>query len=132
METKLKPGKMRHRGQLVKPYGGAQDTSGDVNLAMTSPVVTLWCQIDTLTGRDQLVNAEMTSEVTHKITIRYRGPRQNSPITIQAQDQMFFANRVFQVKAVMNPDERTHMLVLLCVEVADSTRQNPTMSGGLL
>ncbi len=134
LSTRIQIGKLRHRIQLVKPYGPAQDSSGGMALASTSPVVTLWGSVEAITANENLVSDAFVSTVSHKITIRYRGPRQAVPVTIAAQDQIYFAKRVFQVLGVMNPDERTKSLVILCVEVNDGGNQSPaiSMSSGLL
>jgi len=54
--------------------------------------------------------------------------RNDPPLRILAKDQVWFQgpsgnNRAFQIEAVMNPDERNKMLVLLCVEINDSAQQ---------
>lgn len=48
-----------------------------------------------------------------------------------SQMQIWFGGRQFQVEAVVNPDERIKMLILLCIEVNDSTQQITNQPGGL-
>lgn len=134
LPTRINIGKLRHRIQLVKPYGAAQDSTGGLALASTSPVVTLWGSVDAITATEGLANDAFVSTVTHRIVIRYRGPRQAIPITIAANDQIYFAKRAFQVLGVMNPDEKTKLLHILCVEINEGVQQSPaiTMSSGLL
>jgi head-tail adaptor len=45
--------------------------------------------------------------------------------------QIWFQGRQFQVEAVLNPDERTKMLILLCVEINDSSQQKTNQPGDL-
>lgn len=42
---------------------------------------------------------------------------------VTAAMQVWFEGRTFQIEAVLNPDERTKMLILLCVEINDSLQQ---------
>lgn len=44
--------------------------------------------------------------------------------------QVWFNNRQFQIEAVLNPDERNKMLILLCIEVNDSRQQTPNFPPG--
>jgi SPP1 family predicted phage head-tail adaptor len=130
-DAKIRAGQLRHRIEIVKPYGGGQDATGCVALTSMSPVLTTWAKIEAITGRDVLAANQFSSIATHKITIRYRGPNQAAPLTITAQDQVWFRGRVFQISAVLNPDERTKVQYLLAVEVNDSTQQVSNQPGGL-
>ncbi len=134
--NRIKIGEFRHRIQVVSPKGSGQDSTGGLSLANTSPVVTTWARIETMdtkfSGKESLTDQEFLSAVSHKITIRYRGPRQNSQVQILAKDQIYFGNRVFQVMFVANPDERTQLLVLWCTEVNDSQQETTTQPAGLL
>lgn len=47
---------------------------------------------------------------------------------VTAQMQVWFNGRQFQIQSVQNPDERTKMLLLQCLEINDSQQQ--TLSGG--
>lgn len=51
---------------------------------------------------------------------------------LNAGMQIFFQNRTFQVESVLNPDERNKMLILLCVEINDSSQQKPSYPGDLV
>jgi SPP1 family predicted phage head-tail adaptor len=119
--SRLQVGKLRHRIQIVKPYGPAQSTFGDVSLQNFSPVRTCWAAIEALQGKDALAANQFADVVTHKITIRYRND-------VFAQDMIWFQGpgtyvRQFQVQAVINPDERNKTLFLLAVEIDQSTNQ---------
>lgn len=45
--------------------------------------------------------------------------------------QIWFQGRQFQIEAVLNPDERNKMLLLLCIEINDSLQQNTNQPGDL-
>jgi hypothetical protein len=42
---------------------------------------------------------------------------------VVANCQVLFGTRTFQIQAVLNPNEITKKLILLCVEVNDSKQQ---------
>src|ERR1700680_1067604 len=101
-DSRLRTGELRHRLELVRPYGPAQSTFGDLSLAAYSPVQTFWGKIEAIAGKDALAAAQFNDEVTHKITCRYRND-------IFTQDQIWFQGpgtyvRQFQVLSVLNPD----------------------------
>lgn len=51
---------------------------------------------------------------------------------VTAAMQVWFGDRQFQITSVENPDERTKMLCLMCVEINDSRQQNAlAQPGGL-
>lgn len=123
-DSRLKIGELRHRLQLMKPYGPSQSSFGDVSLANYSPVRTMWGKVESITGRDVLAANQFSDQVTHLITIRHF--RHN--LDIFAKDQIWFQGamtyvRQFQVEYVLNPDERNKTLMLLCVEIDQSTNQ---------
>src|SRR6266478_7873533 len=127
-DSRIRAGKLRHRLAIVQPYGPAQDSTGSLALVSMSPVATVWGSIESVSGRDVLAAMQFSAVVTHKICIRFRGPEMKPPITIAAKDQIWFqgpggTNRAFQILAMMNPDERNKLLILLCVEVNDSSQQ---------
>jgi SPP1 family predicted phage head-tail adaptor len=118
LSNRLQAGKLRHRIQIVKP-DGVQDTMGGVPQNEMSIIANVWADIQTLTGRDMLVSDQFMSEVNIQVTIRWRND-------VDASCRIWFNGKTFQVTAVMNPDQRTKMLVLNCVEINDSNQQFKT------
>jgi hypothetical protein len=41
--------------------------------------------------------------------------------------EVLFQGRLFEVKNVLNPDEKNKMLCLMCTEIADSKLQSPNV-----
>lgn len=123
LSTRLKAGSLRHRIDLVAPTN-AQDSTGGVSLADNVVYANVWAAIEALTGKDNLAVGEFVSQTTHKVTIRYIPG-------VTARMQVWFSGRQWQIQAVLNPDERTKMLVLLCLEINDSAQQKTAQSGGL-
>jgi SPP1 family predicted phage head-tail adaptor len=99
-------GAMEHRVSLMSD-SASRDSEG-TPLALTDFSNT-WAAIVVLQGRELDRAQEIVSEVTHKITIPYQA-------NVQAQMQVQFGSRLFQIQAILNPDERNTELQLLCVE----------------
>lgn len=101
-------GKLRHRvtlQELVKTddgYGGIVETWQDV--------ATVWAAIEPLRGNERYTAQQVQSELSHKVTIRYRAG-------IKPQMRILYGNRVFDIEAVIDVDERHRWLELLCSEV---------------
>ena len=115
--NKIQAGKLRHRVQIVKATG-TQDSMGGVpqDLVDWTVLHNCWAGIDTLNGRDMLTSDQFMSEVNLQVTVRFQPD-------IDASCRVWFNKRTFQITAVVNPDQRTKMLVLLCVEINDSKQQ---------
>jgi SPP1 family predicted phage head-tail adaptor len=118
--NKLQAGKLRHRIQIVRANGNV-DTFGGVpqDLADWQVLHNAWADIKTMNGRDLLVADQFMSQVNLQVTIRYQPD-------IDASCRVWFNKKTFQITAVVNPDQRTKMLVLLCVEINDSKQQVQT------
>jgi len=101
-------GKLRHRitlQEIIKTddgYGGIVETWKDI--------ATVWAAIEPLKGTERYQAQQVQSELTHKVTIRYRAG-------IKPQMRILYGNRVFDIEAVIDVDERHRWLELLCSEV---------------
>lgn len=123
MSTRIAAGKLRHRIDLVVP-SNVQDASGGISLDNNVVFATVWASIEAMSGRDQLAAGTFASTTTHKITMRWMAG-------VTARMQVWFQGRQFQVQAVLNPDERTKMLLLYVMEVANSSQQAVPDSGNV-
>lgn len=112
--ARIAAGKLRWQIQIMQPTN-EQSSSGDVDPAATSLFATTWASVESLMGRELYAAQQRVSEVTHKITIRYQ-PGVLANMSVLFSDPGDGRPRVFQIMAVQNPDETTHMLSLLCVE----------------
>jgi SPP1 family predicted phage head-tail adaptor len=108
----LQAGKLRHRIDLVT-LTLVQDTFGGTSILDSVLFATVWARIETLTGRELVAAQQKVSAVTHKVTVRYRPG-------IKSKMNVSFKGRRFQIEAIENPDERTKMLFLLCIERDES------------
>lgn len=104
----LQAGALRHRVEIVDPTL-AQDTFGGTRLSQFTPFAVVWASVESLTGRELEAAQQVVAQVTHRITMRWmRG--------IRAAQNVTFDGRFFQIMDVQNPDERRHVLILLCME----------------
>jgi len=114
-EIRIRAGRLRQLVELVQP-SSTQDSFGGFTQAGGTSLGTVWAQIEALSGRDVLAAQSFTSVGTHLVTIRWMPG-------VAANQVVKFGTRRFQIEAVLNPDERTKVLKLLCVEVNDSKQQ---------
>lgn len=106
--TTLQAGKLLHQVQLVTP-DAPQDPAGGWVIDQTTLFATVWASVEALSGRELFAAQQQVSEVTHKITIRYLTGVLSSMCVI-------FDGHFYQIMAVLNPDGRHTMLILLCKE----------------
>ncbi|GEB79225.1 head-tail adaptor protein [Desulfovibrio desulfuricans] len=100
-------GSLRHRITLQRMVrtpdgmGGGSDSWVDVD--------TLWAEVQPLTGKAYMAAKQAQSDVSHRVRIRFR-----EGITPDMRIQ--FGTRIFQIDAVLCPNERRQDLHLMCVE----------------
>ena len=119
LPTQIKAGDLRHRIQIVQP-SGTQDAMGGVSQdrSQWSVVRECWAAIEAWTGDSTLATEQFISTTSHWITIRH--PRD---IPITSRMQVWFGSRTFQIQAPLNPTEQTKLLVLVCVEINNSSEE---------
>lgn len=71
--------------------------------------------IEPLRGRELLAAQQISSEVTGTIKIRYRADKQ-----VTAKHRVLYGTRVFDIVAVIDPEERHEELVLYVREGANT------------
>lgn len=102
-------GKLRHRVQLQSEVETADGGGGYANVWTTQATVS--AGIKPLTGSEQLRGMRPEGKVSHRIRIRYRNDL--SPTT---RWRVLYGARAFNIRAVINEDERNRFWVLLCDE----------------
>lgn len=70
-----------------------------------------WASIRTVTSKEVYAASGFTSQLTHKITIRF------PPIEIHSGMRVLFRERVFQIQAVSDQDQSRTELDLFCLEL---------------
>lgn len=104
----MRAGMLRHRVTLQRfqqgqdAYGGPVETWEDV--------ATVWASLEAVSGREFFASQQVQSEVTHKVTIRFRPG-------VAADMRIVYGGRVFGIVAPL-PDNRGTRLVLMCREVS--------------
>jgi SPP1 family predicted phage head-tail adaptor len=120
ISNRIAAGKLRHRIDLLKP-SVAQDQFGGTDESAANLFATVWASIEAVSAGERFAGEQITSVVSHRITIRWRAG-------VGSDMYVSFDGRQFQIQAVQNPDERHKMLVLPCLERDDSSRERPSTS----
>jgi len=85
------------------------DRGNDGGTQPPSPVASSWAAIRALAGQELYKAQQIVEEVTHLVTVPYQlGLTESMLVKLD--------NRIFQIKAIQDPDERKVELRLLCVE----------------
>ncbi len=103
-------GALRHRLALEaeRPAGDGGGGQGDP-WADPVAVATVWGRVEPLRGGERLRALQLEERVTHRVTIRHR-PGVTPAMRVR------FGARLFNIRAVINRDERDRFLELLCEE----------------
>jgi SPP1 family predicted phage head-tail adaptor len=115
----IRAGKLRHRISIVTQTL-VQDSFGGTSILDTELFVSARASIEALTGKELITAQQKVSEVTHRVTIRFRRgilAKMNVQY-VDAKDNNRL--RMFQIEAIENPNEESKMLSLLCIERDDS------------
>ena len=100
-------GKLRHKVKL-QSSAQAQDGYGQESKVWATDE-SIWAQIQPLRGAELLEYQQISTEVTHRIIIRY-----NSSVT--SAKRILFGTRIFDINVPRNIDERNIFMELLCKE----------------
>ena len=97
---------LQQRDVTVDSYGGQVNTWADV--------ATVYAEIMPLSGRELFSAQAVQSEVSHRITVRYRSELAN-PKTVAGM-RAVYSGRVFNISASINEDERNRQITLMASE----------------
>lgn len=98
-----------NRKITIQSQTTTQDVYGQPQQTWTD-VLSTWASIKAATSKEVYAAAGFTSQISHKITIRF--PR----VTLRSNMRVMYRGRVFDVQAVTDPDEGRVQLDLLCLE----------------
>lgn len=109
MQRKVSAGGLNRRVS-IEAYTGARDSIGQPT---KTPVVlaTVWARIEPLFGYELKEGDRVVSDVSHRVTIRYRPD-------VTAKMRVVFGSRVFDITAVRHDEEHRQMTFLDCKEHA--------------
>lgn len=104
----MKPGRLRHRiiiQQLTRtPDGGGGYTEDWTTFA------SVWADVYPLKGTERYEAQKVQASISHRITARYRAG-------VKPSMRVNYNGRIFGIDAVIDVEERHHVLQLLCSEV---------------
>jgi len=102
-------GERRRQIQLQSP--NPQPLGGEITYTTYQ---TVYAKIETLKADETYSDAQYLPEATHRVNTRYL-----PGVTIKANHRVLYGSRVFEIKAVVNLDERNVEIDLLCLELAE-------------
>lgn len=94
----------------IQGESSTPDDAGGYVLSWTN-LATAWAEITALNGREVYTAQHLEGRVTHRVTMRYRAG-------VTTDMRLTCGSRVFNIRAVMNSDERNRWLELLVEEGA--------------
>ena len=99
---------MRHYVTLQQRLGAVQNAYGEETHGWNDRT-THWAQITPLSGNELLVAKQLNPEVTHRIDMWYNA-------TLLAQHRIKYGTRYFYILSVVNANEESQFMQLMCVE----------------
>lgn len=105
----MKSGKLIHKIEIQEAID-VRDEFGSVSGQTWNLFCYAWASIEPLSGREYFAAAQTQSEVSHKITIRYRSG-------IKQYYRILWNDRIFDILSILNTNEANVELVLYCSEV---------------
>ena len=100
-------GKMRYRVK-VETATNTRDAGGGLTQSYT-PVTFIYANIKPLKADSTYRQGKVQEKVSHELTIRYMD-------NISTNHRISFGSRTFNIKGIVNVDERDRFLKLLCNE----------------
>lgn len=100
-------GKLRYLITL-QSEGGSRDAGGGI-VSSWSTVDSVYADIRPVSGQERYRQGKVQETITHDIRIRYR-------TDITASNRVSYDSRTFNIKTVINEDERDRYLLLKCSE----------------
>jgi|SRR5271165_3924085 len=117
--TPLPSGQRRKRVTLLS-RNNAQDSSGQAT--GYTAYATVWAQIIEASASEVFKAQQYTSEVSHVVNIHWSAALSPSGATpLKSKDRVLYQTRTFDIRAIVNPDERNIEFRLMCLELADGT-----------
>lgn len=98
----------RHRVTIQELVTGQDEAGQPVDT--WNDVATVWAAVEPLRGREYFAAAQVQAEVTTSIRIRYRKG-------IRPDMRVLYDGRLYNINAVIDPQERHRELQLMCKEL---------------
>ena len=110
--TTLRAGQLTRRLTL-QSLSTTLDSYG-ISVPTWTNVTTVWADIQPLTGQERLSAAQLVSEVTHQLTVRYSSLLADTRVV--AGYRALYKGRIFNIHAALNEDESNVLVTLLASE----------------
>ena len=107
MSRKTTSSRLRHRLTLQEEVMVPDEGGGYIR--SWSDVTNIWAEIIPISGRERFFAGKLQAEVTHRILMRY-----HSDIT--TAHRLVFENRIFNIRAVIYPQNQKNILEILVEE----------------
>ncbi len=109
-------GRMRQKVQLQSKTT-SNDGGGSAAITTWTTFATVFASIEPQSGAERLFGDQLQEPITHKITVRYRRDLTfKNRIVYSFTNQEVTNTRYFNIRRVINVDNRDKFLELLCVE----------------
>jgi SPP1 family predicted phage head-tail adaptor len=102
-----------NRRITLQQRSATQDSFGEPTHGWQD-LMTVWAGIEPLSGRELELAQQMSSEVTHRITVRYQSAFTDTRWA--ASLRALYKNRIFNIQAALNEDEANVRIHLLASE----------------
>lgn len=106
----MRAGMLRHRVTIQRQEIVFGKFGAPLHDKVWENVATVWASLEAMSGREFFASQQVQSEVTHKVTIRFRPG-------VAADMRIVHGGKVFGIVAPL-PDNRGTRLVLMCREVS--------------
>lgn len=102
----IQAGQLRHRVEVQ--VRSVTKTRGIVTETWATEML-IWAKVSPLAGRELERAREVVANATHQVQTRYR-------VGINTRKRLRHDNRILNIEAVQDVDERNRELILTCVE----------------
>lgn len=101
----------RNQRVTFQSRAAGQSSTGQPNGAFAE-IMTTWAAIEPVSGREYFNASGERAEVTHKIEVQAC----SELASLKPKDRALYGSRVFNIKSVLNVEERGRKLLLMCTE----------------
>lgn len=109
----LAAGQLRRR-VAIQSRATTVDAVGQISQTWSTVLSGVPAHIEPLSGRELIAAAAVQSSITHRVTVRYHRDLA-APVAANAR-RVVYGDRVFNVSAVLNIDERNRVIEMLAEE----------------
>jgi SPP1 family predicted phage head-tail adaptor len=107
-QVSIRAGDLNRRVSFEERLGSKRDTAGQV-ADQWRHVVTCWAHIEQLSGNELVIAQAINTEITHKVTVRYR-------TNLTTAMRCVYGSRQFNVLSILDPETAHVALHVMCSE----------------